>query len=253
MKPEASHLSSDGMAGSTRYSLYEARAGHRASTVVLVHGVGMNRTVWAPQIDALTARFQVLTYDMLGHGDSAIPGADPMLADYATQLATLLDALNIARAHVVGHSMGALVALEFALTYPARTLSVAALNAVYDRTPEQRAAVMDRASTLDASATAAGVDGTIARWFGEPVPAHLEAAARDLRALLVGVNPVGYARTYRLFASSDDAHVGRLESLDVPALFLTGEADRTRRRRCPRQWRRRRPRAAPRSSRARAT
>jgi pimeloyl-ACP methyl ester carboxylesterase len=224
MKPQA-RLLSDGMAGSTRYSLYAAHADRPVPSVVLIHGVGMNRTVWAPQIDALTAHFQVLVYDMPGHGESADQSAEPALAEYATQLAALLDALQIARAHVVGHSMGALVALEFALTYPARTLSVAALNAVYDRTPEERAAVMLRASTLETSGADAGVDATIARWFGKPVPTHLEAAAHDMRALLLGVNPVGYARTYRLFASSDDAHVGRLGSLDLPALFLTGEAD----------------------------
>jgi pimeloyl-ACP methyl ester carboxylesterase len=225
MKPEASRLRFAGMAGGTRYSLYASSAGDPAETTVLIHGVGMNHSVWSPQIDALTAHFQVLAYDMPGHGESALPSTEPTLAEYAMQLATLLDTLKIARVHIVGHSMGALVALEFALTHPARMLSVAALNAVYDRTPEQRAAVMSRASTLDASATDSGVDATIARWFGEPAPTHLASAAQDLRSLLLNVNPAGYARTYRLFAGSDDAHVGRLASLDMPALFLTGEFD----------------------------
>ncbi|KND60568.1 Beta-ketoadipate enol-lactone hydrolase [Candidatus Burkholderia verschuerenii] len=225
MRPERSHVIADGMAGVTRYTLYASRAGQAAETVVLIHGVGMNRSVWAPQVDALTAHFQVLAYDMPGHGESALPSAEPTLAEYAMRLAALLDALKIERAHVVGHSMGALVALEFALTFPDRTSSVAALNAVYDRTPGQRAAVMDRASTLDAGARDAGVDATIARWFGVPVPAHLEASARDLRALLLSVNPEGYARTYRLFASSDAAHVGRLGALAMPELYLTGEFD----------------------------
>ena len=48
---------------------------------------------------------------------------------------------------------------------------------------------------------------------------------RGLRRAGHAVDPVGYARTYRLFASSDDAHVGRLTQLTVPALFLTGECD----------------------------
>jgi (E)-2-((N-methylformamido)methylene)succinate hydrolase len=226
MKPETSRLLSGGMAGGTRYSLYASNAAGAVQTVVLIHGVGMNHTVWSPQIDALTTRFQVLAYDMLGHGESALPSAEPKLADYALQLEALLDKLKIERAHVVGHSMGALVALEFALTFPMRTLSVAALNAVYDRTPEQRAAVMNRASTLDASTTdSGGIDATIARWFGEPMPPHLAAAAEDVKHLLLTVNAVGYARTYRLFASSDDAHINRLASLNLPALFLTGEFD----------------------------
>jgi pimeloyl-ACP methyl ester carboxylesterase len=216
---------SRGEAAGTSYSVYAPQSDDARETVVLIHGVGMNQSVWAPQIDALTAAYQVIVYDMLGHGESALPTPAPTLDEYASQLEALLDAMKIERAHVVGHSMGALVALEFALTRPQRTLSVAALNAVYDRTPAQREAVMSRAATLSDAPAAAGVDATLSRWFGDPVPGHLTQAAQAVRDLLLSVDPIGYARTYRLFASSDDAHVGRLAHLAVPALFLTGECD----------------------------
>ncbi|CAD6511448.1 alpha/beta fold hydrolase [Paraburkholderia sabiae] len=216
---------SRGEAAGTSYSVYAPQSDDARETVVLIHGVGMNQSVWAPQIDALTAAYQVIVYDMLGHGESALPTPAPTLDEYASQLEALLDAMKIERAHVVGHSMGALVALEFALTHPQRTLSVAALNAVYDRTPAQREAVMSRAATLSDAPAAAGVDATLSRWFGDPVPGHLTQAAQAVRDLLLSVDPIGYARTYRLFASSDDAHVGRLAHLAVPALFLTGECD----------------------------
>ncbi|MEX3937670.1 alpha/beta fold hydrolase [Paraburkholderia phymatum] len=216
---------SHGETAGTCYSVYAPRSDEGGETVVLIHGVGMNRSVWAPQIDALTASFQVVVYDMLGHGDSALPTPAPTLDEYAAQLEALLDTMRIGRAHIVGHSMGALVALEFALTHPQRTLSVVALNAVYDRTPAQREAVMTRAATLNDAPADAGVDATLSRWFGDPIPVHLTQAAQAVRELLLSVDPVGYARTYRLFASSDDAHVGRLASLAVPSLFLTGECD----------------------------
>ena len=216
---------SRGEAAGTSYSVYAPQSDDVRETVVLIHGVGMNQSVWAPQIDALTAAYQVIVYDMLGHGASALPTPAPTLDEYASQLEALLDATQIERAHVVGHSMGALVALEFALTHPQRTLSVVALNAVYDRTPAQREAVMSRAATLSDAPAAAGVDATLSRWFGDPVPGHLTQAAQAVRDLLLSVDPIGYARTYRLFASSDDAHVGRLAHLAVPALFLTGECD----------------------------
>ncbi|MGN6651263.1 alpha/beta fold hydrolase [Trinickia sp.] len=227
MKPERA-LDRDvtsGDAAGTRYSVYPSQSGDASETVVLIHGVGMNHSVWAPQVDALTARYRVVAYDMLGHGGSVLPTAMPTLDEYASQLERLLDALRIERAHVVGHSMGALVALEFALTHPSRTRSVVALNAVYDRTPGQREAVMNRAATLGEAPAVAGIDVTLERWFGDPVPAHLTQAAEAVRELLLTVDPVGYARTYQLFARSDDAHVGRLSSLAVPALFLTGECD----------------------------
>jgi pimeloyl-ACP methyl ester carboxylesterase len=233
MKPEFApeRAASRGAAGGTSYSVYAPHSRDALATVVLIHGVGMSQSVWGPQIDALTASYQVVVYDMLGHGNSALPSATPTLAEYASQLKALLDAIGIGRAHVIGHSMGALVALEFALTHPQRTLSVAALNAVYDRTPAQREAVMSRAASLGATtheaqdAQDASVDATLSRWFGDPVPGHLTQAAQAVRALLLSVDPLGYARTYRLFASSDGAHVGRLANLTVPALFLTGECD----------------------------
>ncbi|NPT56939.1 alpha/beta fold hydrolase [Paraburkholderia elongata] len=227
MKPElaSARAVSRGEAADTSYSVYTPRLEEARATVVLIHGVGMNQTVWSPQIEALTANYQVVVYDMLGHGDSALPTVAPTLDEYASQLEALLDTMRIERAHVVGHSMGALVALEFALKHPQRTLSVAALNAVYDRTPAQREAVMTRAATLGDAPLDTGVDATLSRWFGDPVPGHLTQAAQAVRGLLLSVDPVGYARTYRLFASSDDAHVGRLASLAVPALFLTGGCD----------------------------
>lgn len=165
MKPElaSGRAVSRGEATGTSYSVYAPHSDEALATVVLIHGVGMNQTVWSPQIEALTADYQVIVYDMLGHGDSALPTAAPTLDEYASQLNALLDAMHIERAHVVGHSMGALVALEFALTHPQRTLSVVALNAVYDRTPAQREAVMTRAETLGDAPLDTGVDATLSR------------------------------------------------------------------------------------------
>jgi pimeloyl-ACP methyl ester carboxylesterase len=223
MKPETvtSRASVSGMFDGTAYSV----AGE-GDALVLIHGVGMNRGVWAPQVDALQDSFRVVSYDMLGHGASRLPTALPGLDEYAAQLAALLDHLRIDVAHVVGHSMGSLIALEFALQYPERVASVVALNAVYDRTPTQRAAVMQRAALLEGGGLEQpSIDATVARWFDDPVPGHLAQVAELVRSLLETVNPEGYARTYRLFASSDQAHVGRLPQLTVPALFMTGECD----------------------------
>lgn len=214
-----SHASREG-GGSTRY----IRQG-RGETVVLIHGVGMCRVVWAPQIAALARDYDVIAYDMLGHGGSSLPPADARLSDYSDQLLGLMDGLAIGRAHVIGHSMGALIALEFALAHPDRVLGVAALNAVYCRTPDQRRAVLQRAEALETGGAGPLTDGVIARWFGDPVPPELLDASERVRGLLASPNPVGYARTYGLFARSDDAHEGRLEQLAAPALFMTGEAD----------------------------
>src|ERR1700748_558900 len=88
--------------------------------VVLVHGVGMDLTMW----DALAALLQkssrVIRYDMLGHGHSRKPAGPYRLADFVAQLATLATDLELPAFDLVGFSMGGLVAQAAALHDPAR-------------------------------------------------------------------------------------------------------------------------------------
>ncbi len=213
---------------------FEARDGaarvayRRAGTgpaVVLIHGVGLQKAIWGPQMNALVADHDVVAVDMPGHGGSSRPPEAPCLSDYADALLALLDGLGIARAHVVGHSMGALVALEFALNHPDRVLGVVAVNAVFCRTKDQRSAIAARVDELRGGENVPDWGGTLARWFGTPVPAHLATAAEHTKALLGDIDAIGYARTYRLFAEADGEHGGRLARLSVPALFITGADD----------------------------
>lgn len=218
MTPESSPVSRK--VGSTAFTTCGA-----GEPVVLIHGVGMARGVWTPQVEALARQHTVITYDMLGHGESDTPAEGVLLRHYGEQLKDLLDVLALPSAHVVGHSMGALVALEFALNHPGRARRVVAMNAVFQRTPEQRAAVVARAHALREAGVHHNVEQTIERWFGHPVPEALKSRAAQVEGFLRGAQPLGYARTYALFATSDAVHADRLHTLDVPALFLTGELD----------------------------
>ncbi|TCK28368.1 flavin reductase (DIM6/NTAB) family NADH-FMN oxidoreductase RutF [Ancylobacter aquaticus] len=214
-----------GRDGAPAHVAYRRAGPAGAPPVVLIHGVGMASEVWAPQIKALAARHDVIALDMPGHGGSSLPPEDARLSDYAGQIVALLDGLAIPSAVLIGHSMGALVALETALAHPVRVRAVAALNAVFCRTPEQRAVVTARAGTLDAQGRAASHAAAVRRWFGEPVPEALQASAAQVATLLAAGDPVGYARTYALFAASDAAHRDRLAGLAMPALFMTADGD----------------------------
>ena len=194
--------------------------------LVLVHGVGMNHAVWAPQVAYFAERgYRVIAYDMLGHGDSPLPPERVELADLRRQLRALLDELDIESAHLAGHSMGSLVAIDFALDAPDRVRDVVALNAVYERSAAQRAAVQDRARRLAEGSADATLDETLDRWFGPEQRARQPESIAAVRQWLDAVDPAGYARVYGCFASADDAFTGRLPGLAVPALFITGEHD----------------------------
>jgi 3-oxoadipate enol-lactonase len=88
--------------------------------VVFLHGSGGNHLSWWQQIPALSPHYRCLILDLRGFGLShaAIPPHDP--AVFGDDLHLLLDHLKIARAHVVGQSIGGHYALRFALAHPQR-------------------------------------------------------------------------------------------------------------------------------------
>ena len=189
--------------------------------VVLIHGVGLNADAWTPQIEALSAKHRVIAIDMPGHGGSQRPPQDVQLAHYVEQLRRLLDDLAIPAVNVVGHSMGGLVALGFALAYPMRVLRLAVLNSVYERDEAARIAVMARLSDLEEQGPAAQAEIALSRWLGDG-----ETPLRaNLRAWLTSMDATSYAAAYRVFATGDRLFSGRLDGIRCPALFATGGLD----------------------------
>jgi len=193
--------------------------------VVFVHGVGMNHAVWTPQLAHFCTHYRVLAYDLLGHGESPLPEPTVSLETLGDQLGELLDDQEIDRACIVGHSMGSLVALDFALRFPERVDRLVVMNAVHERSATQREAVRSRAHRLETAGVGDTVRETLRRWFGEDSADDDRQAVEAVRGWLDAVDPVGYARIYRLFADSDQAFTGRLGELQPRALFVTGECD----------------------------
>lgn len=199
--------------------------GARGPQVVLLHGVGLNADVWEPQAEALAASHRVYALDLPGHGASERLPEGAGLDEFAARILATMDAFANGPVLMAGHSMGALVTLAAALAAPGRIQGIAILNAVYCRTPAARAAAEERADLLEQSGVTASIEPTIARWFGPFDAARRDSHAGALRAMLGAVDPVGYARAYRIFATQDRAFEGRLGDLAMPALFLTGADD----------------------------
>ena len=210
--------------GAVRGDIAFLRAGS-GTPVVLIHGVGMHAEIWAPQIAALRGHHDVIAMDMPGHGASLMPPEGATLDDYADAVVGLLNALGLAQVSLIGHSMGALVATQVALSHPASVTRLVAMNAVFRRPQAVKEAVRARAAELEAKGFSASIDPTLERWFGNPVPAHLAEVADIASRALRTVDAEGYRRTYWLFATSDEVFVDSLPTLAMPALFFTGEFD----------------------------
>ena len=194
-------------------------AGH-GPPVLFIHGVGLNGDAWEPQIASLSTKRLVIAIDLPGHGYSDMLREDAALNDYVSAMADFIDDLGISPTAVVGHSLGALIALGVALDHPEKVTALVSMNAVYCRDPLSRAAVEKRAAQL--SKGVVDTIGPIQRWFPEEPTGPL---ARRVADWLSRDDPAGYAAAYRVFASADHAYEGRLGDLKCRALFMTGVSD----------------------------
>lgn len=92
--------------------------------VVLIQGVGLHGRGWAPQTDALRARFRCVTFDNRGMAASQPVGESLTMGAMVADVIAILDHAGIEKAHVVGHSMGGTIALATAIAHPQRVRSL---------------------------------------------------------------------------------------------------------------------------------
>jgi pimeloyl-ACP methyl ester carboxylesterase len=131
--------------------------------LVLIHGVGLDLSIWNEMAPLLEPSYRVIRYDMLGHGRSLKPPGPYRLDDFVRQLAELAGRLGLGRFDLAGFSMGGMVAQAFAAGFPQRLRRLALLNVVFDRSPAQRAAVLERLRLSEANGYAASIEAALAR------------------------------------------------------------------------------------------
>ncbi|MFJ8825218.1 alpha/beta fold hydrolase [Streptomyces sp. NPDC102467] len=187
-------------------------------TLVLLHGVGLDHTMWEPVSALLTDRFTVIAPDLPGHGTRPPVDDRVTLAELADEVAADIPAGS----HVVGFSLGALVAQQLALHRPESTATLTSVSAVCRRTSDEQAAVQARLRTAEAD-FAASTAASLERWYtGTAVPSGIvERTEATLRANDVG----SFLACYRVFATADAELAPRLPEITVPSLAVTGGDD----------------------------
>lgn len=100
--------------------------------LVLVHGLGSSHEDWELMVPALKEHFQVILYDVRGHGNTERTKGPYSIPLFANDLAKFLKAINIESAHIGGISMGGMIAFQFAVDYPEFLKKLIIINAVPD-------------------------------------------------------------------------------------------------------------------------
>ena len=203
---------------------YDLTGPATAPVVVLIHGLGLTRQTWADHTPALSSHFRVLTYDLCGHGESALPVETPSLTVLSDQLRCLMDHLHIARAALIGFSLGGMINRRFAVDHPDRVSALVILNSPHERSAQAQRLVEDRAAQSDAG-PAATIDATLERWFTPGFrTAHPEAVAR-VRASVLANDPGNFARHRQVLAHGVKELVRPAPPITHPTLVMTCEND----------------------------
>jgi pimeloyl-ACP methyl ester carboxylesterase len=217
--------------------LYYEEAGHGAP-LVLLHGHSFDCRMWNPQLAELAQHYRVIRYDMRGYGRSSLPVEGQEFL-HANDLYRLLQALHIARAHLVGLSLGGFVAVDFMALHPEATRSVVSCSgSIYPRPgPDQpiTEAEIARRRTEIAQLQATGLESYKEKWLASLLqasgPQQANAAALLRRMVRdwsmwqpLHVEPrvlLGTSLVPRL----------RAHPVRVPLLLLAGERESAARRR----------------------
>jgi pimeloyl-ACP methyl ester carboxylesterase len=226
---------------------YETFGSPDRPTVVLVMGIATQMLAWPDDFcrAIADAGFHVVRFDNRDVGlsthlhDAELPEVDLagggqrtapyLLADMADDVAGLMDALGLDRVHLVGLSMGGMIAQEVALRHPDRLLSLTSIMStpsanVGEPTPEAIAALLAPSAESAAEAADRAVDTY--RVIGSPGYPIDEAWIRAMaeESFRRSNDPKGVVRQFAAILASPDRRPG-LRELDLPTLVIHGEAD----------------------------
>jgi pimeloyl-ACP methyl ester carboxylesterase len=193
-------------------------------TVALIHGVGGRLEQWDPVLEPFGEGYRLLRYDLRGFGESTKVKGRYELGSFVEDFVALLDHLGIERCHVVGFSLGGLIAQGIALVYPARVDRLVLCGTLAGVGPEDKAFLRDRYLALKTSDPEDHFRRSVDLYFSpEYQKAHPEVIA-ELAARRKEIDPECFAAAYRILAETDMEE--DLPNIKAKTLVLTGEFDR---------------------------
>lgn len=196
--------------------------GGEGPPVLLLHPLGVGRSVW----DDLASRlggFTVLTYDLPGHGQTPPPAERYTVEDLAEQAAALLADAALGPVHVVGVSLGGLVAQVLAAEHPELVDRLVVVDAVATYPPVVRQQWRDRPGIVRAEGMSPLLRPTLDLWFTAGEVERDAPAVQTVRRLFLAGDPEGYARACEALEVADTT--GLVPRISAPTLVVCGESD----------------------------
>lgn len=173
----------------------------------------------------LETEFRVLNYDLLGHGESAVPKGEVDLKRLSLQIVSLLDHLGISQAALMGFSLGGMINRRMAMDHPDRVTSVVILNSPHERDPEKQAQVEQHARQSDEGGPAATLEAALQRWITPQFAEDNAPIMAEIRSVILANDAPNYARHRYVLAAGVTELIRPDPPLSVPMLVMTSEHD----------------------------
>ena len=203
----------------TFYSFHKI---NEKNPIEFIHGVGLTKEIWEPQINFFK-EYNTLTYDLLGHGKTPLKKSQLSLEYFSDQLLNLINELSFNKIHLVGFSLGALIARHFASKHSDRLSCLIFHGSIYKRTEDQKRVVQNRFEVAKTNKPASK-QTAIRRWLSENFIKKNPDAYKKIHSILEKNNSTDFLKCYEIFVNyiDDDS---MLKKIKVNTLITTGEND----------------------------
>jgi 3-oxoadipate enol-lactonase len=200
---------------------YELTGDPSLPVLVLSHSLGVNLSMWDPQLPALAASFRVLRYDTRGHGKSSVPAGPYMIADLGGDVLGLLDVLGIEQFSFCGLSMGGVIGQWLGIHAPGRLRQlILASTAAQIGTAETWNA---RIATVAQDGLNSVISGTLERWFTADFRASAPETIADIATMVEATTAQGYTACCAAIRDADFR--ADISSITTSTLIISGSED----------------------------
>jgi pimeloyl-ACP methyl ester carboxylesterase len=190
--------------------------------IVFIHGVGLTKEIWKPQINFFKNN-NLLTYDLIGHGDTPLEKTQLNFKDFTEQLLNLIDELNINKIHLIGFSLGSLIARHFASEYNDRLSSLTLHGSIYKRSLEQKRVIENRFELIKTN-DLASKKMSLRRWFSEEFIKNNKEIYDKIYSMLDKNDQKNLLKAYKLFVFYEDDD-DMINKIKAKTLVTTGQFD----------------------------